>query len=309
MGKTVGYNLSLAGVQGEYFLAREEGYADSWLPLLANEFSSDQPSETYPWLGQNPKMAPWTGPRSATEPRDDVVQIWNKDYEVGLVFKLRDWQRDKTGQMRMVGAQLADETIEKPMGLISELILANGTCYDGGAMFATHTVGGQTIDNDLATGDGLAGAAAPTVAQQSSNILIATQKMLSWKGDQGQPLNRRAKQFLVMVPTNMLGATIGALKDQLPGGASNTMVGFQEAGFSYRVVANPDLDGVTNTFYLVRLDGRVKPFIYQEEIVNMNMLGEGSEWTHMNNKVRFDADMSCGAGYGRFEFIARCVCS
>lgn len=307
MGKGTAYRHGFAHVEGEYYLAREEAQQSSWLLEVASFFDSDQPQEEYPWLGQNPKMRKWTGERSAQELRDDIITIVNEDYETGIRIPLRDWQRDKTGQLRTRVGELADEMVEHPMFLIGQLILANGLAYDGVNMFATnHAVGGITINNAIVAGDGLAGGANPSVVQQASNIQILQGRLLAFRGDQNQPLNRRAKKFWIMVPSNMLAATVGALSDDfLAGGVSNTVRGLQRFGYSYTIIVNPDLDGTTNQFYMGRADGRVKPFIYQEELTNARGLDESSEWAHMNKAVRWDIDMSCGAGYGRFEFAIR----
>lgn len=308
MGKGTAYRHGFAHVEGEYYLALEAAQDKVWTSMVASTFDSDQPQEEYPWLGQNPKMREWLGPRTAQELRDDVITIVNKDYEAGIEIKLRDWQRDKTGQLRARVGELADGTVELSMELIGALILANGNAYDGAAFYsaAGHVVGGYTVNNNILAADGLAGGASPTVAQQSANIQLLLQRFVAFKGDQGKPMNRLARSFVLMVPSNMLGATIGALSDQyLAGSVSNTLQGIKAFGYTFSVIVNPDLDGVTNQFHMFRADGRVRPFIYQEELVNVAGLEEGSEWTHMNKKVRFDVDVSCGAGYGRFEYAIR----
>lgn len=307
MAKEFGWQLEFAGMQGEYYLAREEAQQSSWLGEVASVFDTDQPQETYPWIGQVPKLRKYTGERTKQELREDVITIVNDDYEVGFECPLKAWRRDKTGQIRVKAAEMADETVEHPMALTGQLLLANGNAYDSTPYFSTsHAVGGVTLNNNILAADGLAGGASPTVAQQAANIQLLLQRMLAFRGDKGHPLNRRAKSFLLMIPTNMLGATIGALKDDyVANGQSNTLRGIQSFGYTWSVVTNPDLDGTTNQLYMFRTDGRIKPFIYQEEIVNVAGLGEGSEYAHMNGKVRFDIDMTCGAGYGRFEFAIR----
>jgi phage major head subunit gpT-like protein len=311
MGKGVAYRHGFAHVQGEFYIAREEAQQSSWTPMLASVFDSDMPQEEYPWLGQTPKLRKWTGERSAQQLRDDVITLINEEWETGIKIPIREWRRDKTGQLRVRVGELAQEIVEHPMYLIGQLLLANGNAYDGVAYYSgSHAVGGVTIDNDLGTGDGLAGGATPTVAQQATNIQKLLQALLSFKGDQGTPLNRRAKGFTIMVPTNMLGATVGALNDQfVTSGVSNTMQGIKAFGYTFSVIVNPDLDGVANTMHMFRDDGRVKPFIYQEEVTNERGLDENSEWAHMNKHVRWDVDVSCAAGYGRFEYAARGVLS
>lgn len=306
MGKGVAYRHGFAHVEGEYYLALEEAQDTVWTSTIASVFDSDQPQEEYPWLGQTPKVRKWTAGRTSQELRDDVITIVNDEFETGIVIPLREWRRDKTGQLRARVGELADSTVEHSMDLLSALIIANGNAYDGVAYFATsHAVGGVTINNNILAADGLAGGAAPTVTEQAANIQKLLERMLAFKGDLNRPINRRGRAFTLMIPTNMLGATMGALGNQfVAGGVSNTMQAVKAFGFTFDVIVNSDLTA-TNQLYLFRTDARIKPFIYQEELINVAGLDEGSEYAHMHNAVRFDVDISCGAGYGRFELGIR----
>lgn len=312
MGKTVANSLSFAHVQGEYWLELEAAQETAWTETIASKFDSDQPQEEYPWLGQSPKMVPWTGERPTQVLTSDGLVVVNDDFTTNITISLKDWRRDKTGQLRKRTGEMADATVEHSMDLLSDLIKANGTAYDGVAFYAgTHNVGGFTIDNDVVAGDGLAGGSDPTTAQQSKNIQLMLQRALSFKGDEGRAINRRAKVWTIMVPTNLMGATFGAIANDFVGnGESNTLKAVvsgtgQFKGITFNVIVNTDLDDTPNQMHMFRSDARIMPFIYQEELVEIGGLPETSEWAHLNKAVRFDADISCAAAYGRFELAVR----
>lgn len=305
MGKGTAYRHGFADVIGQYWVANEESARASWVGNVASVFTSDQPQEVYPWLGQNPAMRKWDGERSFEELRGDSVTLINDDYEATLWVKRKDLRRDQTGQLRARIGELADRAAQLPQKLISTLISANGTAYDGVAFFAdTHSVGvGGTIDNLMTAADGgLAGGSTPTTAQMSANLIAMVGRMMSFKDDKGEPMNEAANGFSIMVTPNLLGSTLGAVKDTfVSGGASNTLA---STGWSFAVYSNARLTS-TNVIYLFRTDGRVRPFIYQEEMNELEALGEQSEHAFKTNTVAFGAHVSGAAGYGRFEYAIK----
>jgi phage major head subunit gpT-like protein len=309
MGKTVGYSHGFENVEGEYYLALEEAQDGDWTDTIASRFITDQPQEEYPWLGQLPKYVKWTGARTVEQLRDDKLVIVNEDWQIGIEIHEKDWNRDKTGQIRARVAEMAIATSEHSMDLLTALIVANATSYDTVALYSAtgHVVGGFTINNNILAADGLAGGAAPTPTQQAANIQLLLQRMLAFRGDKGRAINRRGKSFVVMVPTNMLGATNSALTDLFfAGGVTNALPSLlKRQGFSIEMIVNTDLDAASNQMHMFRTDARIKPFIFQEELVRLGGLGPGSEYTHMTRRVRWDADISCGAGVGRFELAIR----
>ncbi len=312
MGASTATPLTSRAIKGMYFAAHEAAQADSWVQNIANVYDTDQPQEEYPWLGANPTMRKWEGERTAQELRGDKVILINEDYESTIEFRGQDFRRDKTTQIQARIREQAENVVSLPERLISALLVANGTAYDNVAFFhaSSHVVGSSgVIKNALGTGDGMAGAAAPTSAQQATNILLAIQKMLGFLNDQGEPLNALARMFKVMVPVNMWSATIAALQDEFTSaGVSNTMASLRKRGVSIDVVCNPRLT-TTNRFFVFREDGPIKPFIYQSEMDEPGMLDESSEHFFKTKRVQFGVSASAAAGYGRFEYAIQCTTS
>lgn len=301
VGRGTAHSLTMANVEAMYWVASEETGNASWLGQVASTFTTDQPQEEYPWLGANPAVRKWEGERTAQELRGDKIILVNDDYEATIEFKRKELRRDKTGQVQARIGELADRMAQLPQKLLTALILANGTAYDGTAFFGSHTVGDSgTIDNAMTNADGgLAGGSTPTTAQMAANILAMVSRLMGFKDDQGEPMNEYARSFLVMVSPNLLGATLGAINDQfLSSGGANTL---KSTGWSIDVAANPRLTS-TNVAYLFRTDARVRPFIYQEELHELESLGEFSEHAFKTNRCQFGAHISGAAGYGRFEY-------
>ncbi|MEW6253660.1 MAG: Mu-like prophage major head subunit gpT family protein, partial [Planctomycetota bacterium] len=129
-------------------------------------------------------------------------------------------------------------------------------------------------------------------------IVKAIAQLASFKDDQGEPMNESAREYLAVVPLNMLAATLAALAGKTPDGLVNPL-----AGGEFRVswVANPRLTW-TDKFALFRTDGTTRPFIFQEELpVQVQVLAEGSELEVNENQHQYGVKAIHEAGYGFWQ--------
>jgi hypothetical protein len=299
------------GIRGDYQLGLE-ARDDTWVREIASIYTTDAPSEDYPFLGQVSRLRKWEGPRQEQELNRGKLTVVNDDYEDTFPVSGKDWRRDRAALIGERVQDMGQVAGELPIDLISALLNAGHTttlAWDGVALFsASHTWGKSgTIDNDLGTGDGLAGGATPTSAEMAKNIFTAIMRLLSFKDDQGRPFNTSAKAFKVMIPPNMLAATEAALADQFTSaGVSNTLATAIGAGsLSISYVWNPRLTA-TDTFFLWRSDARAKPFIYQEEVIKTPfVLDETSEYFKQHNKAMIGAHCAGAAAAGKYELIVR----
>lgn len=299
--------LTMRSVQGDYFLTLADQLGTGWARMIASYFDTNQPSEEYPWLRSAPALRKWEGERSFVEIATDKVTIFNDEYETGFSVKVKDFRRDKTTQIQARIADLARRVAQHPESLLTALLVANGNAYDGVSFFSTsRTVGASgTIKNDIGTSDGLAGGAAPTTAQMASNLLISLQQMLGFKDDKGEPLNEGARQFLVMTPANLWGATVAAINAAFTSAsATNPIPELRGQGVQFTPVLNARLTA-TNTFYVARADAGIKSMLLQEEETNPVALDRDSEHAIKKNEVYFGHGWSGGVGYGRPELILR----
>ncbi|MEO0479605.1 MAG: Mu-like prophage major head subunit gpT family protein [Planctomycetota bacterium] len=298
--------LSLRGVRGMFYRRLEERTQASWVNRLASMFRSDQPAEKYPWLGHSPSMRPWVGERMTTELPGYEIDVVNEKFENGLQFSDRELRQDKTGQVRARINELAEKAAILPQQLVTSLITQNAIGYDKKPMFANDHVIGEsgTIDNLL--GFNADDPADPTAAEMQKAILSSVQQMMGFTDDTGEPMNDMATGFDIMVPVHFYQATIAALRDEFTAAAvSNTLRSAMGAGLGITMHQNARLKA--NEFYTFRTDGSLKPFIWQEELMEIQTLGKDSDFYVTNDAHFFGTKRECAAAVGRFEFACKTV--
>lgn len=318
-------SLGSRAIIGSFYAALEAYLGTNWINPISMFFgNSDQESETYKWLGMSPAVREWVGGRQAKGLKDNGITIINKTWEGTLVIPV-DWlRRDKTGQIQVRINELAGRAAELDSKLLSTLIIngggSSGVCYDGQYFFDTdHSEGSSgTQTNALVASDysslNVTTAAAPTVAEMNAAILDSIQHMFGFKDDQGEPMNANAKNFLVMVPTNMMGAGMGAVYSRIinasTGAFDNTMANAAVAqGFNVQCVVNPRLTSTTN-FFVFRTDAPAKPFIRQEEEpLKVDAIAEGSEEEFKNNRHLYGVKRICNVGYGYWQYAVQSTLS
>lgn len=313
--------LGSRSIIGTFYETLEQSVGQSWTPGVVMEFSSDQESETYKWLGQSPSVREWAGERLAKGLRENGLTITNKTFEATLKVLVDEIRRDKTAQVMLRIRELADRVAAHPAALLSTLINnggadTNGLAYDGQYFFDTdHAEGGSGAQkNDLAAGDyavlNVGSATAPTADEMANAIMAVIQHFYSLKDDQGEPINELARQFLVMTPVNMWGAAQTAVSANIlntgSGSRDNPLL---KMGVNLSVAANPRLTG-TDKFCVFRTDGRTKPFIHQtEEGVSISAIAEGSEHEFKENEHLYGVKVIRNVGYGMWQHAMRATLS
>jgi phage major head subunit gpT-like protein len=252
-----------------------------------------------------PTMREWVGGRLAKGFRENGITIANKTFEATMEVLVDEMRRDKTGQIMTRVRELADRVNAHWAKLLSSLIIAAeaGACYDGQYFFDTdHSEGDSgTQDNDIT--NNITTTTAPTASEMESSILLATQAILGFKDDQGEPMNEDARSFLVMVPVPYMAAATAALKNPVivdgSGARTNTIASM--GGFTYELAVNPRLSWTTK-FAVFRTDGQTKPFIRQEEQgIQVDAIAEGSELEFKENRHVYGVKAVRNVGYGYWQ--------
>ena len=306
--------LSSRAIIGLFYKRLEQNTGMAWVEAVSNYFSSDQESETYKWLGQVPVMREWIGGRQAKGFTTNGLTIENKHFEGTLEIPVKDLRRDKTGQIQVRINELADRTNAHWAQLLSKLIInAESTvCYDGQYYFDTdHKDGNSGIQSnklqiDLAEfieqidGGKVGTAISPSEAAFRLAILKTIQQILSFKDDQGEPMNENAAKFLVVVPTSMWHIAKAAVAVPLTvGGSSNSVKVLDEVDIS--IAQNPRLNWL-DKFAVFRVDSSIKPFIRQEEEgIKLKAIAEGSELEFKHDKHWYGVDTWRNVGYGFWQ--------
>lgn len=306
-------SLSFRNIEGAYYDALEETQKASWMPLIASTFTSTQPHEVYKWFGHAPPIIKFQGRRTLRQLKDYGYTLLNDKFEGGIEVDLDDLTMEKTDQIEKRIQELADGVAVLPQRLLTALIEANGTGYDGSAFFTTtHSVGASgTLSNDI-TVSGTSTPDAPTTASMSAAIMLAIQQLDTMKNDVGEPMNEFAKEYTVMVPSKYLGPAQGAIAQAFTSaGVSNTLAAMLSGqGFKVNLVRNSRLTGTAaaagRRFYVFRSDARIRPLIWQElRDWGLRTLSPDSEFAFWEHKVAHSVMYDGNAGYGRFEYACR----
>lgn len=301
--------ITSRAVIGRFYRTLEQDTGAGYINDLGMYFESDQAVEEYAWLGASPSLREWIGGRHAKAYRENGIEIRNKHFEATVEVPVSLMRRDKSGQVFVRIDELADRANSHWASLVSTLIL-NGpstVCYDGQYFFDTdHSEGdsgnqSNDINVDISTLPvAVSGTiTAPSVAEFQQAVLKGITQIGSFKDDQGEPMNELAREFTVMVPPSLAFVAANALS--VPRGTDleeqNPL-----AGYRIKPVSNVRLSSWTDKFAVFRTDGRVKPFILQEEDgVNIKAKAEGSEYEFDNDAHQYGIDTWREAGYGYWQ--------
>lgn len=297
-------SLSSRAIIGEFFLRLDQDLAGTWIPGVSREFTSDQESETYKWLGMSPAMREWTGGRQPRGMRASGITIPNKKYESTLEVMMDEIRRDKTGQVMIRVQEQAERANAHWASLLSTLIIAGEStaCYDGQFFFDTDHAEGDsgTQSNDIA--NNIVTTTAPTASELQTSILLATQAILGFKDDTGEPMNENAREFLVMIPVPYLGAAATALGATVIAQDSNRLIALGSlGGFTYKLATNARLTWTTK-FAVFRTDGAMSALIRQsEEALKMSAQAEGSAEEFNNDRHLYGITARRNVGYGYWQ--------
>ena len=304
--------LGSRGIIGKFFAALEIYTGLSWIELVSTLFDSDQESETYKWLGQSPALREWIGGRQAKGFRENGITIWNKKFEATLDIPC-DWmRRDKTGQIDIRIAEMAQRAVGHYGKLLSALILAGTTdvCYDGAEFFAAdHTEGESGVQKNLLTKTEVPALevvleTAPTCAEAIKAILGVIAYMLGYKDDQAEPMNSEARNFLIMTSVALWPYMVHAVMGEPSANESNVLKELKRQGFTVSVVANPRLT-YTTQFATFRTDAPAKSLIRQEEEkLSVGAKAEGSEYEFDNDAHQYGIKAIRNVGYGYWQYAS-----
>jgi phage major head subunit gpT-like protein len=303
-------SLGFRNLTGTYFQALEDNLEKSWAMNVGWLNQSDQPTETYKWLGQAPQLREWVGGRLLKSLEKHTYALTNRIFESTLRIDVDDIRREKINQIMMRVADMARRSATHWELLVSSLINTNPTAHDGLSFFNTgHVLGSSgTINNAVVAAQvpalNVTTATNPTQDEMAKIILGMIQHGYGYLDDQGEPMNQDANSFCLMVPVNMWAAAKGAISsERLTAGESNILLSNND--FSIELKQNPRLTSNTNC-YLFRTDVAAKPFILQEETgIDVKLIGAGSEHEFKNREHLFGVEVRREAGVGIFQYAIR----
>lgn len=315
-------DLGSRAIIGTFFNRLEQYMGMSWILLLSMLFDSDQASETYKWLGQVPQLREWVGGRNAKGFTTNGITIANKKFETTMEVQVDEIRRDKTGQVMIRIAEMAMRAGGHWGKLLSTLITngtgsTNGLAYDGQYFFdSDHSEGSSGTQLNLLTNTQVAAldvttAAAPTALEAARAIIGVIGYMLTYKDNEGEPMNAGARSFQVQAsPALWQHIGPGIYSNKVGSGEDNPALALiQNSDFKVSVVPNPYLTSTT-VFYIFRTDAATKPFIRQEELpLEIKAQAEGSAEEFNNDRHLYGLKAVRNVGYGMWQYAAHATLS
>lgn len=296
--------LLTKGLRSEFFDRLEN--TKTYYQDLSTRIASTTDAETYRWLGTVPKMREWGTGRLAKGLRAESYSVENLKYESTIEVDRDEIADDQTGQIRIRVGELAQRAGTHKDYLLSQLLIdgASNAClaYDGQPFFSeTHVSGHSGAQGNDLTFAAAAQSNEPTTEEFKGALKQAIAQMLGFKDDQGEPLPMTAGGLVCVVPPTMLFTALEAVNATVINQTSNVLEG------AARVIALPWLTTVT-TWYLLKTDGVVRPFIFQDrEPVEFGALTENSEEGFRREKLLFGVRARYRMAYGYWHYAVRTV--
>jgi len=293
--------LLTKGLRSEFF-NRFDG-ANTHFGDLATRIASNSDSETYRWLGSVPRMREWGTGRVAKGVGTESYSVENLKYESTLEVDRDEIADDKTGQIRIRVAELADRAATHKDFLIAQLLINGETAgfnsYDNVTFFNdAHLSGSSGAQDNNLTSDAMS-PDAPTVDEFKLGLKTAIGSMMGFKDDQGEPMSISTSGLVCVVPTTMYLTALEAVNATIVSSTSNILAG------AARVIALPWLTDLSK-WYLLKTDGVIRPFIFQDrEAIEFNALTEDSDEGFRREKFLYGVRARYSIAYGYWQFAVR----
>lgn len=297
--------LGYRNVQGNYFMRYDDMMGKLWYPRIVTEYSTDQDHEIFKWLGNVPNPRKWEGERQRSSLTDYGITVIGDKFELTVEADVDDVRRDKTGQILKRIGEMGSKMATLPQRLITTLIEANATAYDGLPFYsATHEVGNSGVQSNDITVSGLANPDAPTSEEMSRVILEGIKSLIGLKDDHGDPANEGAQKFLVVGPVKYMNVAAAALKNEFTSaGVSNTI---RSTDFQIDWATNARFTGTAaaagRRIYIFREDTELRSILWQKERISDAFMSEFDFW---NDKLAWGGKDIVAAAPGRFELTNR----
>jgi Mu-like prophage major head subunit gpT len=188
------YTGFLTGFMGAY------KRADPTYPRIAGVFNDDRPLNQWVWLSQVPQMKKWIGNKKLEKLRGETHPIKTEPHEASIQVPKHDILNDRLGLYSERIGELGESDPRAVERLVYSMLTLGiqattlGRCYDNQAL----------IDDDhTADGNGAGASQSNLVGGALSHATFRTacRRMLEFKGDDGEPVEREPGT-LVVGPTN-----------------------------------------------------------------------------------------------------------
>ncbi len=301
MATVIDTGLTTSALKGNFFSSLK-AVNPIWREL-ATVVRSNSSSESYRWLGTVPQMREWGSGRLAKGLRSESYSVENNKYEATIEVDRDELADDQLGQIVVRVRELARRAATHPDKLLATMLENGGstgyTSYDGVTFFSSSHESGDsgTQSNDLSFD--ASNPSSVTADEFAESYQQAVETLLSYKDDQGEPMNNDLGKLVVLVPSVLWYRAKQALTADMLGSSTNILSG--EA----QVIVFPRLTS-SDKWYLCRTDVEVRPFIFQDrEPLEFTALVEGSEESFKREKYLYGVRARYALAYGYWQYCVR----
>lgn len=257
---------------------------------------SDKDTEHYGWLGAVPGMQEFTDERQIRDLASYSYAIKNKTWESTIAVDRAALEDDLTGQLAMRVRQMA-EAAKTHLDVIIFGLLATGftaLCYDGAAMFGTHSSGapGATF-NQMNTHTEALG------VQALQDAITAMQR---FRDDAGRPMG--IQPDTLVVPPELAWEAWTLMNSAFypdPILAANQQLGANPLRGLLKVVSCPYLTNATNWF-LLDTKRVIKAIILQmRKEFEFDALEMNTETGFLRDKYYYGVRARYNVGFGEWR--------
>ena len=293
--------LLMKGLRSEFF--NRFDITNTHFGDLSTRIESNSDSETYKWLGSIPRMREWGTGRVARGIRTESYSVENLKYESTIEVDRDEIADDKTGQIRIRVAEMAERAATHKDYLISQLLIngeaAGFNSFDGVPFFNDSHVSGSSGVQDNKLTFTAVDPDNPTTAEFKGALAAAIGTMLGFKDDQADPMAISATDLVCVVPTTMFVQASEAVNATIINNTANVLQG------AARVIAFPWLSDQSK-WYLLKTDGVLRPFIFQDrEPIEFTALTEDSDEGFRREKFMYGVRARYRLTYGYWQFAVR----
>lgn len=293
--------LLTKGLRSEFFNRLKA--TTTYFQDLATRIQSNSDTETYKWLGSLPRMREWGTGRVAKGLGGESYSVENLKYESTLEVDRDEIADDKTGQVRIRMAEMAERAATHKDYLIAQLLINGETAgfnsYDGVSFFNdTHVLGSSGAQDNLLTSPA-ADLTDPSTDEFKAALKLAISAVMGFKDDQGEPMSISATGLVCVVPTTMFLTALEAVNATMISSTSNVVAG------AAKIIAFPWLADLSK-WYLLKTDGVVRPFIFQDrEPVEFTALTEDSDEGFRREKFLYGVRARYRIAFGYWQHAIR----
>lgn len=274
------------GIQKLFEQAMKERGANELYKLVATTIKSNNPTNSYTWLGDFPTMKEWVDERQLAELQAHAYEISKKDWETSFSVSRDDITFNALGSVKIKVDALAEAVIDHYNALVVKLITTNGKCYDGKNFFGDHTKGSdkKTYSNKS------------ELALTKDNVFKVIADMQLIMREDGETSFGVKPNVLIYSPDlhqQALKITKGIVSDGSTNEAKDILTPISVSGMA------------AGTWAVLDCTRSLKPFIIQ--ITKEATSPERNDGDlFKQKKVHYGIDTMDNAGYGLWEFAHFC---